>query len=598
MAKPRILVTNDDGIQAHELKLLAGALEAVGEVWVFAPDRQQSAVGHGVSLHRPLRVHKVKDRWFMVDGTPTDCVMLAVRDLMGARPDLVVSGINPGANLGDDVTYSGTVAGAYEGMLLGVPSFAISDVSYTPRHPETAAAFAATLARYVVEHGIPADTTLNVNVPDLPSEEIAGVSITRMGRRHYKDEIIRREDPRGGVYYWIGGAEPSHVADLSAVRQIGVAGAPLSTDGYVWIVEQLGRDVPLPEGGYVGAYMIDIARDIVKDKGERYLNKQAELGRLGMAKVIESIKKDLERLGVTFDVWFSEKTLYEKGQYKKAMALIKGDGFIVEKDGASWFASTSLGEDKDNVLVRSDGTPTYFASDIAYHYNKFIERKFEKVIDIWGADHQGHVSRMKAAVGALGIDANNLEIIISQMVTLKRGDTIVRASKRTGEMIMLSDLMDEVGTDACRFFFLSRSADSQMDFDMELAKKQSADNPVFYVQYAHARICSILRRAQEESIDYGKGDVSLLTSEPELALIRKMLELPEIIDLTARTLEPHHLPYYASDLATVFHNFYEKCRVVTDDKELTKARLQLVEATRIVLAQALHLMGMTAPEKM
>ena len=367
---------------------------------------------------------------------------------------------------------------------------------------------------------------------------------------------------------------------------------------YARYCQQLGRDVPLPEGGYVGAYMIDIAKDIVKDKGERYLDKQVELGRLGMAKVIESIKKDLERLGVTFDVWFSEKTLYEKGQYKKAMALIKGDGFIVEKDGASWFASTSLGEDKDNVLVRSDGTPTYFASDIAYHYNKFIERKFEKVIDIWGADHQGHVSRMKAAVGALGIDANNLEIIISQMVTLKRGDTIVRASKRTGEMIMLSDLMDEVGTDACRFFFLSRSADSQMDFDMELAKKQSADNPVFYVQYAHARICSILRKAKDESIDYGKGDVSLLTSEPELALIRKMLELPEIIDLTARTLEPHHLPYYASDLATVFHNFYEKCRVVTDDKELTKARLQLVEATRIVLAQALHLMGMTAPEKM
>jgi len=231
MTKPRILVTNDDGIQAHELKLLAGALEAVGEVWVFAPDRQQSAVGHGVSLQRPLRVHKVKDRWFMVDGTPTDCVMLAVRDLMGVRPDLVVSGINPGANLGDDVTYSGTVAGAYEGMLLGVPSFAISDVSYKPRHAETAAEFAATLARYVIEHGIPADTTLNVNVPDVPPAEIAGVSITRMGRRHYQDEIIRREDPRGGVYYWIGGAEPSHVAesgsDFEAIGNKRISVTPL-----------------------------------------------------------------------------------------------------------------------------------------------------------------------------------------------------------------------------------------------------------------------------------------------------------------------------------------------------------------------------------
>ncbi len=231
MTKPRILVTNDDGIQARELKVLANALEAVGEVWVFAPDRQQSAVGHGVSLHRPLRVHAVSERWFMVDGTPTDCVMLAVRDLLGARPDLVVSGINPGANLGDDVTYSGTVAGAYEGMLLGVPSFAISDVSYTPQHPETAAAFAAVLAQFVLEQGIPADTTLNVNVPDVPREQITGVSITRMGRRHYQDEIIRREDPRGGVYYWIGGAEPSHIAeagsDFEAIGNSRVSVTPL-----------------------------------------------------------------------------------------------------------------------------------------------------------------------------------------------------------------------------------------------------------------------------------------------------------------------------------------------------------------------------------
>jgi arginyl-tRNA synthetase len=248
--------------------------------------------------------------------------------------------------------------------------------------------------------------------------------------------------------------------------------------------------------------------------------------------------------------------------------------------------------------VRSDGSPTYFASDVAYHYNKFVERKFDKVINIWGADHQGHVSRMKAVVGALDIDPDRLQIIISQMVTLKRGDTVVRASKRTGEMITLRELMDEVGPDACRFFFLSRSADSQMDFDMELAVKQSAENPVYYVQYAHARICSILRKAQEEGIKFGKADTSLLTSEPEIELIRKMLELPEVIEQTSKTLEPHHLPHYSLDLATVFHNFYEKCRVVTDDKELTKARLQLVDATRIVLARVLRLMEMAAPEKM
>jgi len=248
MTKPRILVTNDDGIHARELKLLAAALDEVGEVWVFAPDRQQSAVSHGVSLHRPLRVHQVRDRWFMVDGTPADCVMLAVRDLMGERPALVVSGINPGANLGDDVTYSGTVAGAYEGMLLGIPSFAISDVGYAPKHAETAATFAAKLALCLLECGMPADTVLNVNVPDVTYEEVAGVSITRMGRRHYHDEIIRREDPRGGVYYWIGGAEPSHVVeegtDFEAIENTRISITPLgrnlTNDAAIGILRNAG----------------------------------------------------------------------------------------------------------------------------------------------------------------------------------------------------------------------------------------------------------------------------------------------------------------------------------------------------------------------
>jgi len=248
--------------------------------------------------------------------------------------------------------------------------------------------------------------------------------------------------------------------------------------------------------------------------------------------------------------------------------------------------------------VRSDGSPTYFASDIAYHYNKFIERKFDKVINIWGADHQGHISRMKAVVSALGIAPERLEVIISQMVTLRRGDELVKISKRSGDIITLREVVDEVGADACRFFFASRSADSQMDFDLELAKKQSADNPVYYVQYAHARIASILRLAQERKISYGDGDVSLLTTEPELTLIREMLLLPEIVEVVAYTLEPHHLAYYAQDLATVFHSFYMQCRVVSEDGKLTKARLKLVEAAKIVLARTLHLMGMTAPEKM
>ena len=234
MAQPLILVTNDDGIRVPELEVLVTALESVGEVWVYAPENQQSAVGHGVSLHRPLRVTRLKERWFMVDGTPADCVVLAVRGLLGRRPDLVVSGINPGPNLGDDVTYSGTVAGAHEGMLLGLPSFAISDVNPRPKHIESGARFAVQLANHVLANGLPADTVLNVNVPDLPYDRIAGVSVTRMGRRDYQDEIIRREDPRGGAYYWIGGAEASHFeesgTDFEAIENDRISITPLLRD--------------------------------------------------------------------------------------------------------------------------------------------------------------------------------------------------------------------------------------------------------------------------------------------------------------------------------------------------------------------------------
>jgi len=315
--------------------------------------------------------------------------------------------------------------------------------------------------------------------------------------------------------------------------------------------------------------------------------------------MMNQIKSDLELLGVSFDVWFSEQSLYDGGQYQTATSLLRREGYIAEKEGATWFVSTALGEDKDNVVVRSDGAPTYFASDIAYHYNKFLERKFDKVINIWGADHQGHISRMKAVVGAMGINPEQLKVIISQMVTLHRGDELIRISKRSGDIITLREVVEEVGADACRFFFLSRSTDSQMDFDLELAKKESLDNPVYYVQYAHARIASILRLAQERGIDYTDGDVSLLTTEPELTLIRKMLLLPEIVEIVACTLEPHHLTYYAQDLATIFHSFYKQCRVVSPDNEaLTKARLKLVEAAKLVLAKTLYLMGMTVPDRM
>ena len=365
----------------------------------------------------------------------------------------------------------------------------------------------------------------------------------------------------------------------------------------------LDVDAEMPADGYLGNYMVDLAKEVIAEDGDRFLHLPeqeaiSQLGQIGLEKMVKLIRNDLELLRVSFDVWFSERELYNNGQYQKVMALLQQGDYITKSEGAVWFASTALGEDKDNVLVRGDGSPTYFASDIAYHYNKFMERKFDTVINIWGADHQGHVSRMKAVLGALGIDPERLKVLLSQMVTLRRGSELVRISKRSGDIITLREVIDEVGVDACRFFFLSRSADSQMDFDLELAKKESADNPVYYVQYAHARIVSILRLAEEGGIDYGDGDVSLLASEPELTLIRKMLLLPEIVEIVVCTLEPHHLTYYAQDLATVFHSFYKQCRVVSQDKALTNARLKLVAAAKLVLANTLHLMGMTAPEKM
>ncbi|OGN89989.1 MAG: arginine--tRNA ligase [Chloroflexi bacterium RBG_13_46_9] len=372
---------------------------------------------------------------------------------------------------------------------------------------------------------------------------------------------------------------------------------------YARYMQSLGIQKEIPENGYRGTYMVDIAKEIITEYGEKFRNLKEEeaiqqVGELGVRKVIDGIKEELKILRVEYDVWFSEQSLYRDGQYKKVLEILRKNGYLLEKEGATWFVSTALGENKDNVVIRSDGSPTYFAADIAYHYNKFVERGFNRVINIWGADHQGHVSRLKAVVGALGIDPARLQIIIHQMVTLKRGGELVRVSKRTGDIITLREVMDEVGVDACRYFFLARSANSQMDFDLELAKKQSQDNPVYYIQYAHARIASILRLAQERQISFDDGDVSMLTTEAELTLIRRLLQLPEIIETIAITSEPHHLAYYAQDLATMFHLFYRDCRVVTDDEAMTKARLKLVKAAQIALAKTLGLMSMTAPDKM
>ena len=387
------------------------------------------------------------------------------------------------------------------------------------------------------------------------------------------------------------------------VNDAGTQTATFAATLYARYEQLFGREATIPEGGYPGEYMVELAQQLKDAHGDSLLRPEGEpyppeVHDLGVQAMVESIKRDLEAIGVKYDNWFSERSLYKDGTYDKAMALLRERDCIAQREGAVWFASSALGEEKDNVLVRSTGAPTYFASDIAYHYDKFLIRGFDRVVNVWGADHQGHVPRMKAAVAALGVDPDRLTIIIYQLVTLKRGAETIKLSKRGGTIITLREVVEEVGADAARFNFVSRAADSHMDFDIELAKRQSAENPVYYVQYAHARIAGILAQATDRFEDWSGGDVSLLTHEAELALIRKMLRLPELIESIAATLEPHQIPYYAIELATAFHDFYEKCRVLTDDDALSMARLKLVSAAKLVLARALALMRMSAPERM
>jgi arginyl-tRNA synthetase len=375
---------------------------------------------------------------------------------------------------------------------------------------------------------------------------------------------------------------------------------------YARYQQALGLSVEFPANGYQGDYIQELAREIVEAEGSRYLGmmeRQAlkEIGDLSREKMVTNIREDLDLVGVAFDNWFSERSLFENKEYDLAMSRLREKNYLLERENALWFSSSLLGDEKDNVVVRSTGEPTYFASDIAYHYNKFVERNFDHVINIWGADHQGHVPRMKAAVEALGVNPDALTVLISQLVTLKRGAETVRASKRTGDFVTLRELVEEVGVDACRYFFLARAPSTQMEFDLELAKKESSENPVYYIQYGHARIASILNLARERGLDWTTGDVALLNDTNELHLIRTMIRLPELVEQMARNLEPHHLPHFAMELATAFHWFYENCRVVSanpEDADITLARLKLVESAQIVLRRALELMGMSIPERM
>ncbi|MCL2336575.1 MAG: arginine--tRNA ligase [Firmicutes bacterium] len=369
--------------------------------------------------------------------------------------------------------------------------------------------------------------------------------------------------------------------------------------------ELLGREGVIPEGGYHGQDIVDTARRFIAEQGDGLLNEPRRrrldtLVRYALAEKIGGIKETLADFGVTYDVWFSEQSLHDSGLVDEAVSLLRERGYIYDREGALWFKASAFGLEKDEVVVRKNGVPTYFAADIAYHLNKF-RRGFDRVIDIWGADHHGHVARMKSAMEALGYDPEALQVILMQLVRLFRGGEIVRMSKRTGQFITLQELVEEVGLDAARYFFVLRSADSHLDFDLDLARAQSNDNPVYYVQYAHARICNIFGKLAEQGRAMPapeEADLTLLQEETELALARRLADFPEEVLMAARQLAPHRMARYVHELAGLLHSFYYACRVITEDVALSNARLLLMEATRVVLKNALDLLGVRAPEKM
>lgn len=369
----------------------------------------------------------------------------------------------------------------------------------------------------------------------------------------------------------------------------------------------LGKEnVEFPEDGYQGDDIIEHAKAFYAENGKSLMDKTVEqrqriLVDYALPKNIENIRKTLEGYGIVYDVWFSEKTLHQSGEVKKAVDFLSENDYTINKEGAIWLNGSKLGLEKDEVLIRNNGLPTYMAADIAYHYNKFVTRGFDWAIDLWGADHHGHVARMKASMGPFGIKGDHLKVVLFQLVRLYRNGELARMSKRTGKAIALEDLLEEVGKDAARFFFNLKTSGSHLDFDLDLAVTQSNENPVFYVQYAHARICSLIRRLKEEDISprtVDKVDLSLLIEKEEIELIRKLSEYPEEIALSAKSLEPSRLTRYVMDVAACFHSFYNACRVKGENEELMMVRIILVDCTRIVIKNILELISIDAPEKM
>jgi arginyl-tRNA synthetase len=369
--------------------------------------------------------------------------------------------------------------------------------------------------------------------------------------------------------------------------------------------ESFGEKIEFPEDGYPGDYVKAIAAEIARRHGGEFLQLPAEAAveffrEHGGRSLLEIIRGQLGEFGIEFDSFFSEKALRERSEVVQSMNLLRARGLLYAQDGAEWFKSTQFGDDKDRTLIKSDGELTYFASDIAYHRNKY-ERKFYKLINVWGADHHGYVPRLKAAMEALGYDPNVLQVVLVQMVQLTRGGEPVRMGKRTGEFVSLEEVLEEVGRDAARFFFLMRKSDSHLDFDLDLAKRQSSDNPVFYVQYAHARVASLFEQARKSGLDM-KADTSVpverLEFPEEIELIRVMIQLDDVIEDSVRELEPHRLIFYLLELAGEFHRYYNRHRVISDDEGLSRARLLLAQNVQKTIRRGLDILGVDAPLKM
>ena len=368
-----------------------------------------------------------------------------------------------------------------------------------------------------------------------------------------------------------------------------------------------GEDaIEFPEDGYHGDDIKEHAKAFIEINGDKYLDsseeeRKAALIDYALEKNVTALREDLEKYRIVYDVWFRESTLHNSGEVKAAIQKLSDNGFTYEEDGALWLNCEKMGLEKNEVLVRKNGIPTYFAADIAYHINKLRTREYDWAINIWGADHHGHVARMKNALNAVGEDGNKLDVVLMQLVRLMQDGEVVRMSKRTGKAITLSDLLEDISVDAARFFFNMRSAGSHLDFDLSLAAQQSSDNPVYYVQYAHARICSILRLLSEEGINvkkYAEIKPSVLTDEAELTLLKKLTDLPEEIRAAAESMEPARITRYVMELATDFHAFYNSCRVKGEEQEIMEARLKLIDSVRIVISGILKMLKITAPEKM